>query len=987
MEKKADENFNIEFCEVTLFSSTDPPHQSKTIALGQNGKLVKTYDAPMQEGIAVKHRINNLQQLADLQNNIKDNQFLMYGVIVGAKEGEEISIGIKSKARASPDLVARSNEYVVYPQGKAVFMIDIDAKDGESADEKKEKLYEYVPELQNVDRIERPSCSSYVRNGETGETITSVSGWHMYFVTESKHIEDIAKLMDQQLWLKGQGKIALYSNGRMRPETLFDNTIYQPTREDFVAKAKVEAPLVQEPIESKVIRSSKRYLAFEDFHKLNAKAVKTVDNLIELAKDEVEPESKARREAYKQKKLDECQDWSKKKAEKERLEKVLESNTLPNDWIIWVYVNGSKPEPVRVDEILANPDKYEGLRTSDPEDYTYRDGAVAGIINVKRDRPNIYSFHSGIPLWLGDDAPKTFLEWGEPIELEEKEDEDVHLPFPVNALPPIIREAVLEVADNNQVSPALAAMSALSTASLCCQRLANVSRPTVPKPSPISLYLLVKAESGERKSTVDSLMNRPFHEFVSEKTIDYGNNLDNYQISHEIWEVERDASKSQYHNALKPNKSSGASQSNVDIDVLKRKYVEVLKKEPKEPKRYQLLTSDFSSESLIKLLYQNKNFGMISAEGGRFFNCYACKKEQIGKTTSDLNEYWSGSPVSTTRKSVEGFDLDGTDRLMICIMAQPAVVDKFVHENDVSVNESGFLARFLIAAPPSTQGSRIVNEIKAKDSEKLTHFQEIVKQLIQRTDELINSGKAPTVLKFSAEAAKVWLDFYNLVESELTSDYSTIKAFASKAAEQSARIASIFHFFSNEGALENMPVEISADNVRRANELVTWFLNETLIMMSKQSMSSIYRLAIRGLDKLIEYCIENNTDSMPMGKFSNTMKGGKLVYTKVLDILEIQECVRVEHASKGKAINIFVNPKLIKDRKNKSKSAILPKVTFVNNSSTVLQPVTSEEEKPDFVTVHNSSTVVKETDDSKEEDDSDDNWLNNLNEACLKNIN
>ena len=35
----------------------------------------------------------------------------------------------------------------------------------------------------------------------------------------------------------------------------------------------------------------------------------------------------------------------------------------------------------------------------------------------------------------------------------------------VNSLPSIIRAAVVEVADNYQVSPALAAMSALSTAS------------------------------------------------------------------------------------------------------------------------------------------------------------------------------------------------------------------------------------------------------------------------------------------------------------------------------------------------------------------------------------------------------------------------------------------------------------------------------------------------------------------------------------------
>jgi hypothetical protein len=152
-------------------------------------------------------------------------------------------------------------------------------------------------------------------------------------------------------------------------------------------------------------------------------------------------------------------------------------------------------------------------------------------------------------------------------------------------------------------------------------------------------------------------------------------------------------------------------------------------------------------------------------------------------------------------------------------------------------------------------------------------------------------------------------------------------------------------------------------------------------------MSWRYKLASRGLDKLVEYCIRNDTDSMPISKFSSAMKVEKQEYNKVLDTLESQECVRVEHASKGKAINIFVNPKLIKARKNDCKSAILPKVTIVNSSSTVLQTVTSEEEKTDFVTLQNSSTVVEETTDSKEEEVSENDWVNKLNEAYLKNIN
>lgn len=943
--------------EFTEFTSIRPCHQSKTISLSENGTLNKVYAGGMQEGYAVLHSITDLQELADIQNGCENNQFLVYGKFAGAKPGEQIPIGVKSVAANSASLGARSNNYMLYPDGPSIMLFDIDTKPGESATEKLEVLYREIPELADADRIERESCSSFIRNSQTGETITDVSGIHVYFiVTSAKEIGEIAQLIEQRLWLRGYGSIAVWDNGRPHEQTLFDTSIFQPTREDFIAKAKIIEPLVQDPIVSRVMRGNKRNLSLNAFEKLSEKEVSIVNSLIEAAIEKKSPEIEAKKKEFQQKRLDVCTDLRKKKILKENLDKVSQ-NVLPEDWILMVYKGGFKPEPVTVTEILAEPDRYEGLKCAEPEDPDYKGGAARGQINAKRKVPNVYSYHSGITFRLGTVEKQNVIAWGDPVELEENDDEN-HLPFPIDSLPKIMKNAVIEVSHNNQVSTALAAMSALAAASLSCQRLCNVSRaPYVTKPSPISLYIMVSAESGERKSSIDALMNAPFYDFIAEKSKDFQSQLEQYKIDHDVWSVEYEASKSAYGNLIrsKANPTKGKpAPSDHEIELARLNQKAVLEREPKAPKAFKLITADFSSERLIELLALNKNIAVMTSEGGRFFNCYGLGREHIGKSLADINDYWSGSPASSERKVASSYFLDGTDRLLIMVMAQPKVITQFVEGNDVSVNESGFLARFLLATPPSTMGTRFITAETASTNESLIQYQQVIAKLIRATDELLRKEQDAIVLNFSTEGLEYWVNFYNDIESKQLTEYASISGFASKASEQCARLASIFHILENVDRLPNLPTRISSENVRKASELTKWFLNEAQIMVGKKSndMSWRYGRATRSLNKIIEYCISNNAEAMPISKFSSAVKADKQEYTRILEILECQNCVKVEHAAVGKGINVWINPKLIQKRKAElsSKTVVLPHVSFAKSSNT------SQDETSDTV-VHDPDTT------------------------------
>jgi hypothetical protein len=104
--------------------------------------------------------------------------------------------------------------------------------------------------------------------------------------------------------------------------------------------------------------------------------------------------------------------------------------------------------------------------------------------------------------------------WGEPDPLAV---EEVTEPYPLNALPTGIRDAVEEVVAFVQCPDALAACSALAQLSVAGQGCANVYRDET-LCGPAGLYFLVIAKSGERKSQLDKHFGEGVRRYEREQT-------------------------------------------------------------------------------------------------------------------------------------------------------------------------------------------------------------------------------------------------------------------------------------------------------------------------------------------------------------------------------------------------------------------------------------------------------------------------------------
>jgi DNA primase len=127
-------------------------------------------------------------------------------------------------------------------------------------------------------------------------------------------------------------------------------------------------------------------------------------------------------------------------------------------------------------------------------------------------------------------------EWAEFVTLVREEEEP--RPFPVEALGSTIEKAVIEFQGYGKQPLSMIASSALATASLACQGLADVGRDSQ-NIGPISLSLLIIAESGERKSSLDKAFSKSLRDWEREKAVEMKADIKKSIADHSDWEAKR----------------------------------------------------------------------------------------------------------------------------------------------------------------------------------------------------------------------------------------------------------------------------------------------------------------------------------------------------------------------------------------------------------------------------------------------------------------
>lgn len=401
-------------------------------------------------------------------------------------------------------------------------------------------------------------------------------------------------------------------------------------------------------------------------------------------------------------------------------------------------------------------------------------------------------------------------------------------PYPVHALPEIIREAVEEVASYVKAPLALVAASALSAVSTAVQTRFSVRR-DARLAGPATLYLLTVAESGERKTTVDKKFTAAIREWEAKQGKAYAEERARYKAAMEDWEQDGRSLQERLKQGIQADQKG----SELDPRILHEA------KRPKEPKLRMILYGDDTPEALAMALADYPVASIISAEAGIIFGSHGMNADSVTRNLAQANAMWDGDAIRQGRAGRERLSVEDM-RVTMGLQVQPAVLDAFVQKTGGLARGIGYFARFLYSQPDSTQGTRFY-VVDAADEAALRRFNHRMTTLLDLPAEFDDFNRLVSeYVGFDADAYEVWYRFHDEVEEQVGGDdvYSGIRDVASKAADNAARLACCLHVFSTDRASP-----IGRWSMEGACSLMRWYLDEAVRFARARDMTEEVRNA------------------------------------------------------------------------------------------------------------------------------------------------
>jgi putative DNA primase/helicase len=476
------------------------------------------------------------------------------------------------------------------------------------------------------------------------------------------------------------------------------------------------------------------------------------------------------------------------------------------------------------------------------------------------------------------------MEWSEPEPLTEPLDVQ---PYPDEALPRILRDAVREAQAFVQAPMALVACSALSALLLAAQGLANVRRDHQ-LVGPISLYLLAVADSGERKTTCDAIFTPALRDWEAGQRQEMAPEIAMLEAATAVFE----AKKAGILEAIKHKRRRAQDTAGEECE-------------------FEALV-DATPEALAHALATGwPSGGVLSAEAGAVLGAHGMGQDTILRNLALLNVLWDGGEIAIDRRSKQSFILRGR-RLTFGLMLQPEALRGFLDRAGTLPRGTGFIARFLVAWPASTQGTRAYRPAPEAMPRVALFGSRIQELLAQALPPDGHGSLTPVVLDLSQQARAEWIRFHDEIERELGAqgEWRDVRDVAAKAAENAARMAALFH------VLEHGPTgAVESNEIQAATRIVRWHLNEARRLLADMDTPPSLAAAIRLDAWLRDEARANATDRVPTKRIyqygPNCVRDSRDLRV-ALAILAERGRARTEEDGRRRAIAI--NPALLVDR-------------------------------------------------------------------------
>ncbi|OBX29934.1 DUF3987 domain-containing protein [Acinetobacter gandensis] len=366
----------------------------------------------------------------------------------------------------------------------------------------------------------------------------------------------------------------------------------------------------------------------------------------------------------------------------------------------------------------------------------------------------------------------TLNQWAELLPLAPMETLP-NTPYPIHALPPLAREAVIAIAEHVQAPIAMSAQCVIGAMSHIAQVHVNAPHPFNTQGEPCSLYLLTEGQSGSRKSTSRNMADKAI-------------------IQYERKQYE------QYRRDLEQWKSGQAS--------LNKKEREAYCAENPPPHDPSTLYSDITLESITGLYVDGvlNNASISSDEAGQFFGGYTMKGDTRTQAIGGYAKLFDDGFVERTRSksNLNGSGRAYDVRLTFNLQGQHEVLADAL--KDPVLRGQGFLPRFILTIPENLAGTRLQDAIyrskNADHDHRLIAYWTRCEYLLDdcprpQGEQELHNGRY--VIPMNDEAREIDASFYNMFE-ELQGKgkrYEYLQAFASRASQLARRLATVFAYF------------------------------------------------------------------------------------------------------------------------------------------------------------------------------------------------
>ena len=473
------------------------------------------------------------------------------------------------------------------------------------------------------------------------------------------------------------------------------------------------------------------------------------------------------------------------------------------------------------------------------------------------------------------------IEWGDIIPLDNSTTSKA-MPYPIQALPPLLQGAATAIAEYVQAPIAMTAQCVIGAISHIAQAHVNAPHQFKVHGEPCSLFLLTEGQSGSRKSTSKNLADKAIEEY-EQKAYD------------------------QYKDDVQQWKTSQAGLPKADREAY-------LAENP-PPNDPSTIFNDGTLEAVAGLYIDGvlKSASISSDEAAQFFGGHTMKSDTRTQALGSYTKLFDDGSIQRTRSksNLNGSGRAYDIRLTFNLQGQHEVLSDAL-KDDV-LREQGFLPRFILSVPENLAGTRLHDaEFRQKNAyldHRLIAYWERCKTLLDPCPMPLVDGQQQQdrrVIQLSSQADMIDLAFYNECEQQQLKGgkYEHIQPFASRASQLARRLATVFAFFQDEQ-------EITAQTMQGACDIIRHSLGEWLRYAEIESKKESD--AQRLLNWLVKKCVEECTNKIQYSTMQTScprpMSKNKQMLEMTAQQLEDTNHIRIDSVIKKRLVEL--NPLLL----------------------------------------------------------------------------